>query len=481
MRAAPTTTTYLNDFYCLYVAVAYGGVANPKDSHGCIHRFNAVLKAMTQQRNSLSDRNIAALPFVASRQEIVRDADLSGFFLLVGARSKTFMIQGDLRVAGKRQTIRIKVGEVGKITAREARAKAKALLGSIADGIDPRPKAKPGASVPSNSNDPTLREAWGRYRDGHMKRKNRSEGTIENYRDHVERLMSDWLDEPLSRFGEDPALVVVRHEKITKEHGSYIANGCMRTLRAIYNHARKAARALPADNPVSAVDWNAESRRDTALGLSDLPGWFAELAALDNAMRREFHLFLLFSGHRPDAIKKARIEHLDFKNRVLHIPKPKGGETKAFDIPLSRPMIRCLVRAIRIGRTFYPDQASEWLFPADSKSGHLAEHKEKRGDLSKWGNELRQTFRTIAQAAGVPELDVHLLMNHSIPGVNAGYITRNALLRDHLRSQQESISRKILEAARADRKGKNSPRGTWPLVGGRDFLSKILDLTGRRP
>ena len=431
---------------------------------------------MTQHRISLSDRNIAVLPFVAARQEIVRDADLAGFFLVVGARSKTFMIQGDLRVAGKRQTVRIKVGEVGKVTAREARAKAKALLGSIADGIDPRPKAKPGAGALSNSSDPTLREAWERYRDGHMKRKNRSEGTIENYRDHVERLMSDWLGEPLSRFGEDPALVVARHEKITKEHGSYIANGCMRTLRAIYNHARKAARALPADNPVSAVDWNAESRRDTALGLSDLPGWFAELSALDNAIRREFHLFLLLSGHRPDAIKKARIEHLDLRSRVLHMPKPKGGETKAFNIPLSRPMVRCLVRVIRIGRTFYPEQASEWLFPADSKSGHLAEHKESRHDLSKWGNELRQTFRTIAQAAGVPELDVHLLMNHSIPGVNAGYITRNKLLRDHLRSQQESISRKILDAAGADRKGKDVPRRAWPVLRSREIVSRMLGL-----
>ena len=56
----------------------------------------------------------------------------------------------------------------------------------------------------------------------------------------------------------------------------------------------------------------------------------------------------------------------------------------------------------------------------------MTEHKESLGALSKWGNELRQTFRTVAQAAGVPELDVHLLMNHSIPSVNAGYITRNS-------------------------------------------------------
>lgn len=248
----------------------------------------------------------------------------------------------------------------------------------------------------------------------------------------------------------------------------------MRTLRAIYNHARKTARALPADNPVLAVDWNAEHRRDTALGFGDLKRWFSELAALDNPIRREFHLFLLLSGHRPDAIKKARVEHLDFRSRVLHVPKPKGGETKAFDIPLSRSMIRCFLRVMRIGRALYPEQAEEWLFPADSESGHLAEHKEKREELSKWGNDLRQSFRTVAQAAGVPELDAHLLMNHSIPGVNAGYITRNKLLRDHLRTQQETISRKIFDAARPDRKGEGPSPRIWPALRSREVVSELL-------
>lgn len=162
---------------------------------------------MLVTRLPLSDRNIAALPLVASGQQIVRDEDLAGFFLLVGKRSKTFMVQSDLRNNGRRQTIRIKIGEVGKIAAREARAKARALLGSIADGVDPRPKPEITESPKKNSSSPALREAWERYRDGHMRRKHRSEGTIENYRDHVERLLADWLDEPLSKFGEDPGLV----------------------------------------------------------------------------------------------------------------------------------------------------------------------------------------------------------------------------------------------------------------------------------
>jgi hypothetical protein len=145
------------------------------------------------------------------------------------------------------------------------------------------------------------------------------------------------------------------------------------------------------------------------------------------------------------------LEHIDLRGRLIHIPKPKGGEEKAFDIPLSRPMIRCIIRAIRWGRIMYPAQGKSWLFPADSEPGHLVEHKEERNVLSKWGNDLRQSYRTLAQAAGVSELDIHLLMNHSLPGVNAGYITRDRLLSDHLRQQQQRISELVVHGLEVKR------------------------------
>jgi integrase len=220
----------------------------------------------------------------------------------------------------------------------------------------------------------------------------------------------------------------------------------MQTLRAIYNHARKTNRSLPRDNPADAVDWNQEERRNTGMGASDLKGWFFELASLDNPIRREFHLFTLLSGSRPTALQQAKPGHIDFRRRTLHIPKPKGGSKRAFDIPLSREMILCLIRVFRFGRQMYPSQAQAWLFPAESASGHLAETKEDREILSKWGNDLRQTFRTIATAAGVSEFDAKLLMNHSIPGVNAGYVTRHKLLEDHLRGQQQAISTLVFSA-----------------------------------
>ena len=112
----------------------------------------------------------------------------------------------------------------------------------------------------------------------------------------------------------------------------------------------------------------------------------------------------------------------------------------------------------------YPSQAAEWIFPADSASGHLVEQKEDRTTLSKWGNDLRQSFRTIATAAGVSEFDAKLLMNHAIPGVNAGYITRHKLLEDHLRSQQQAISSAVFAALAGMLVGKPTVRD-WLVPG----------------
>jgi hypothetical protein len=394
---------------------------------------------MADARKELTDRLIARLPFAESGQYVVRDSELSGFQVIVGKRRKTFAIYTEFWKNGVRKAVRKTLGAVGDLNTRQARALAKETIGKIArSGVEEPAEKRPAPA------DITLHEAWERYRVGHMVRKGRSAGTIASYQDHVERIFKSWRDKPLRELGEKPGLVADRHNAITQKHGPYIANGAMRTLRAIYNHARKTHRELPAENPVGAIDWNAEARRDTGMDPQELRAWFVQLAGLGNPIRREFHLFTLLCGSRPTALKTARLDQLDLHRRVLHLPRPKGGEKKAFDIPLSRAMVRCLIRAIRYGRMLHPAEAQTWLFPADSLPGHLVEHKEDRDDLSKWGNDLRQTYRTFAQIAGVSDLDAHLLMNHSVPGVNAGYITRNSLMAGHLRRQQDRIAKAML-------------------------------------
>jgi integrase len=258
--------------------------------------------------------------------------------------------------------------------------------------------------------------------------------------------------------------VQLRHREIATENGPYRANACMRTLRAVYNHARKTSDDLPADNPTDAVDWRKEKRRDTAMGAADLTAWFAQLGQLSNPIRREFHLFTLLSGSRPAALLAAKVADLDFKRRVLHIPEPKGGAEKAYNIPLSRPMIRCLVRAMRASRALHPFHARTWVFAG--RAGHMASQQEDRSDLSKYGNDLRQSFRTLGHEAELSEIDMHVLMNHRLAGVNAGYLTKDVLA-GKFHQSQEKLSKFILTAA--------GERTDWPFTPARRSRREAIE------
>lgn len=436
---------------------------------------------MSELKATLSDKVISRLPLSDKGQYEVRDTELKGFFVRVGTRTKAFAVIGEHWKDGKRHAKKVTLGTTEELNARDARVKAKDVLARIAKGEYAEEALKAGKAPPAA--DVTLRQAWARYKVSHLERKNRSAGTIAGYQDHVERLMADWLDKPLRELGEDPSLVSKRHDELTESAGPYAANGCMRTLRAIYNHARRGVRGLPPENPVMAVDWNEEKRRNVAMGTTDMPAWMAQAGQLRNPVRREFHLFTALSGSRPTALKTARVEHLNFRERILHIPSPKGGTEKAFDIPLSRPMIRCLVRAMRASRMLYPAAAEAWIFAADSEEGHLVEHKEDRNVLSKWGNDLRHTYRTLGQAAGLSPVDMHLLMNHSVNGanVNEGYISRSKLLNDHLRASQQTLSDYIIAAGTAPPKDCSRRERAWPRLAARRIGDDLLDPTPPDP
>ena len=96
---------------------------------------------MAHQRQILTDKNIARLPFAKERQYKVRDSELPGFFVLIGKRRKSFIAHGEFWRDGVREfAVQVKLGDFGVMTTREARGKAKEALGAIAEANDP---AKP--------------------------------------------------------------------------------------------------------------------------------------------------------------------------------------------------------------------------------------------------------------------------------------------------------------------------------------------------
>ena len=95
--------------------------------------------------------------------------------------------------------------------------------------------------------------------------------------------------------------------------------------------------------------------------------------------KRFDNLFTLLSGCRPAALKEVEPSRVGFRRRMVHVPKPKGGAKRAFDIPLSREMIRW---------EMHPSTTLEWVFPADTATGHLVEQKVLAGGTDEQLNRM---------------------------------------------------------------------------------------------
>ena len=405
----------------------------------------------------------AKFPFLASGQKLVADADQPGLYLKVSKSAKSWVVQTEVRILDDRmhkvrKTVRRAFAAFPEVSVKDARAAAKGELAAIlaGEGLGKSPSGV------------TLGQAWGLYR-AHLERTGRSPATIYSYRNAVEaeHLLGIWRDTALSDLAtaEGAARVAARHDAITagqtheKHGGSYAANGAMRTLRVIYNWALERGHVRPDPDgwtPTRQVTFNREEARDSAMTRLELPGWWAAYQGMENRVRAEFQLFLLLLGSRAGAIATARWEQVDVAGRRLHIPTPKGGKARAYDIPLTRPMLACLARARRAARMYQPALAREWVFPGDpSKSkrgefaGHMSLFATTEAKLPCSGHGLRHSYRNACTWAGVEENLSKKLMNHSQRGdIHSGtYGSREGLWPD-LMDAQGRITATIMELLR---------------------------------
>ena len=405
--------------------------------------------ATTTTRILLTDAAIKREPLAQDKPRIVRDSKIAGLHLWIGKRKKTFRYQYETRrLNGDRgRTLVEWLGEHPHHSAEEARAKALAIQAARARGEYVRPIVAP------EPVELTFGQAWQHYKAA-ISKEDKSPRTIADYQDKFDRHLADWQEKPLA---------AITREEVTKQHaaiterarkarkgkyasGKYAANGCMRFARAVWNFAKNELETagLPDRNPFRAGKlYHKERARETGMGAKDLPAWWAALQQLPNPIRREMHLFMLLSGLRRQDVLTARWDNLDEQRKALRVPAPKGGAERAFDLPLSEPILACLKRAKAAGNTFFPEQSRIWIFPA--ASGHVAEVKEEgKLKLSHTGHALRHSFRTLAAAAGIDRLRLKILMNHALDRDVTDSYTNVPALFDSLMDAQERISAFIL-------------------------------------
>jgi len=291
----------------------------------------------------------------------------------------------------------------------------------------------------------TVREAIGMHL-GAMRARRCARRSLETLAEECARHLGDWMERPLASIRRNEC--ARRHERITDRSGPYVANRVLQQFRAVYNTAARRTEELSVVNPVIAVTFNRVRRRREPIPWAALPEWRRKVAAIANPVRRDLQLFLLFTGLRSLDARTVRWEQVDLAAATIHRPRPKGGEERAFTVPVARCVLELLRRRRAENCALLPDDGG-WVFPSRDRRGlvtHVVAAREQRYvDGRKVAHlpsphRLRDTFATAAHEARVHPLDLKVLMNHALPAcddVTQAYI-RPSL--EHLRGCVEEIA-----------------------------------------
>lgn len=294
------------------------------------------------------------------------------------------------------------IGRIDEITVAEARQRCLELIVAAKQGrdlVEERSKAL--------QKQITLGEAYKAYKQS-LERKGASTNTLRLNESNWNAMLARYSTRELHRIAR--ADVQAWHTSWGKR-GPTRANQGARLLRTIYNHAYKSVEGLPS-NPCIAVEYFKEREIRRTVTWDELSGWISKVRGLSNPIRMGYWRLLLFSGLRmTDA---ATIKWEDIHDDFLHRPNPKGGRTKAFNLPITRQLRTILEEVRQSSGLLFP--GSQWVFPAQSKQGHVYNMREKTAFPDVWPHDIRRTYATACAEAGIDPYTIKLLLNHAAVG-----------------------------------------------------------------
>lgn len=400
----------------------------------------------------LTKRVIDALPTVGpkGKRYYVRDTAVRG--LMIGVNrlgSKSWKVQRDIYREGKFvRSVRTTIGQWPDMDVDAARARAQEVITQIKRGIDPNapPEVREDSVLTW-----TLERLYKEY-EAHMRKKDRRDVSIDDMQWRLDTYLPDWKTRKIATITK--ADCKARHELITANvrasaekskgkrrtyEGKRTANMVMSQLKWAFNYAAKQCEddeTLPA-NPVDAVTLHKVRGSSRSLHLLDMPEWWTKVHDLPNPLRRQMHILGLLSGLRPGTLVAIRRQWIDLKKQSISIPDEKMKSDKPFALPLSNYMCELVRSAIAIGDMMFP--GSHWLFPTRSNDGKdvIATQVWKEKSLpSETGHILRHTYRTIAETTTIQPSYRKLLLDHTLPGMDAIYVDKTQLFCELLAAQE---------------------------------------------
>lgn len=341
----------------------------------------AVIKGKVMaNRINFTKRNLEALPLpaVGARVEY-QDEKLPGLYLRVsGNGTRTFQVRRRLPGAG---TERITIGRFPAMTCEQARIRASEINGEIAKGENPNDRKRAARA------EMTVGELYERYLRDHIRAHGKSERTLVSaWKVHL----SPWANRKLSAIGKaDVATLKTKLAKAGQAAGT--VNRLIGIVAALYAWAQEQD-LYRGENPATGVKKLKATSRERFIQADELPRFFAALAQEENDGARDYILLSLLTGARKANVLAMRWDEISFERALWTIPQSKTKTDDTYTIPLTPEALEILANRRRGG--------SEWVFPADSASGHLEEPRKAWLRLFD-RDELAQLSVRLAAAAGI--------------------------------------------------------------------------------
>jgi integrase len=370
----------------------------------------------------------------------VWDAELAGFGLRVeSSGTKTFIVRyradGGGRLAPRRL---VTVGRFGTLTVAEARKKARALLGAVANGADP------GNEIRKRRREMTVKQLIDFYeKDGCFIQRGIHQGqpmkprtkayTIARLRHHAVPLLgnkraSDLTPGDIERFvAEVTAGKTAKDEKLGPRRriivrgGAGAARKVVRDFSAVFSFA--ARHGVVSSNPIKKASVRkTDNRRDRFLTLEEVSWLGAAFDALEgegaNAKALAIGRLWALTGCRRDEIAALRPEEVDLERNLFIFEDTKTGKS-------IRPF--GMAAAILL-RQLLSDCASGFVFPAEQGDGHYQGTKrlwpkivERAALPGVTPQTLRHTLGSTAVSSGEALALTGAILGHANPKSTAIY------------------------------------------------------------